>query len=45
MPRNLYPREYVPAKRFGEFWLDIAADTSKDGKRERGALRLVGEVE
>jgi len=35
MPRNLYPREYVPAKRFGEFWLDIAADTSKDGKRER----------
>jgi hypothetical protein len=35
MPRNLYPREYVPAKRFGEFWLDIAADTSKDNKRER----------
>jgi hypothetical protein len=35
MPSNLYPREYTPAKRFGEFWLDIAADTSKDNKRER----------
>lgn len=35
MPRNLYPREYVPAKRFGEFWLNIEADTSKDNKRQR----------
>jgi hypothetical protein len=35
VPRNLYPREYTPAKRFGEHWLDIAADTSKGNKRER----------
>jgi hypothetical protein len=33
VPNNLYPREYMPSKRFGEYWVDMKGDVT--AKRER----------